>query len=88
MSTYRDLELVTLMDLLIRHTVEYTKMVSYKVFSVEEFSHCKQNLAEIHSAIKEKISNEGKPTHNILPNYPENFDGVNCNPSSNQERSL
>ena len=52
MSKYNDLELPALMDLLVKHTEEYTKMVTYKVFSVEEFTQCKQRLKEIHDAIK------------------------------------
>jgi hypothetical protein len=83
MSKYSELELPALIDLLIRHTGEYTRMVSYKVFSVEEFSRCKQVLAEIHTAIKEKSEREGKPINNILPNFPD-FD---THPGSSRERS-
>ena len=75
MSKYSDLELPALMDLLIKYTEEYTRMVSYRVFSVEEFSQCKQALLDIHAAIKEKTSKNGKQNLNILSNHPNNLPG-------------
>jgi hypothetical protein len=70
MSKYSDLEIPALMDLLIKYTEDYTRMVTYRVFSVEEFSQCKQALADIHTAIREKTSMKGKQNVNILPNHP------------------
>jgi len=43
---------------------------------VEEFTQCKQQLAEIHAAIKEKSKEEGFPMEYILPNFPENFSKI------------
>lgn len=81
MTKYSELELPALIDQLIRHTEEYTRMVSYKVFSVEEFSRCKQALAEIHTAIKEKSEQNGKPINNILPNFPDSEQGPGYSPN-------
>ncbi len=84
MSRYIDLELSTLMDLLVKHTEEYTKMVTYKVFSVEEFSHCKQQLGEIQAAIKEKNPYEGRPQDKVSPKTTDS----NWNkPSSDLQRN-
>jgi hypothetical protein len=70
MTLYADLELYQLIDLLIIHTDEYTEMLSSRVFSVEDFTQCKQKLAEIHAAIKQKSIDEGLPMDNIMPNFP------------------
>ena len=51
MSNYADFDLPYLLDLLVKHTKEYTKMLSYSNYTVEEFSQCKQTLAEIQAAI-------------------------------------
>lgn len=73
MANYNNLEIPALMELLIKHTREYTRMISNRVFSVEEFSQCKQTLAEIHTAIKEKSERNGKPFVNIMPNFPNRY---------------
>ena len=72
MSQYTELDLQALVDLLVTHTREYDKMLSSGFFSVEEFTQCKQQLAEIHAAIKERSEKEGYPMKFILPNFPEN----------------
>jgi len=72
-TNYENLDLQALVDLLVIHTKDYDRMLSSGVFRVEEFTQCKQQLAEIHSAIKEKGKKEGDPMENILPSFPENF---------------
>ena len=72
MTGYLDLELHQLIDLLLVHTDEYTEMLSSRIFSVEDFTQCKQKLAEIHAAIKQKSIDEGLPMDNIMPNFPSN----------------
>jgi hypothetical protein len=71
MSKYIDLDMQSLVDLLVIHTTEYNKMLSSGFFSVEEFTQCKQQLAEIHAAIKENSKKEGYSMEYILPNFPE-----------------
>ena len=73
MRYLENLALESLMDLLVIHTDEYNRIVSSPVLRVEEFTQCKQQLAEIHAAIKEVSKKEGVPMENILPNFPENF---------------
>ena len=64
MPDYADLDMQTLLDLLIKHTTEYTKMLTSRTSAVEEIARCKKNLKIIHLAIELK-HNEGKIT--ILP---------------------
>ena len=71
MPKYIDLDIQSLVDLLVIHTTEYNKMLSSGFFSVEEFTQCKQQLAEIHAAIKENSKKEGYSIEFILPNFPE-----------------
>ena len=71
MSEYVDLDMQSLVDLLVTHTTDYNKMLSSGFFSVEEFTQCKQRLAEIHAAIKENSRKEGYSMEYILPNFPE-----------------
>ena len=73
MSNYTDLDLQALVDLLVIHTDEYNRIVSSPVLRVEEFTQCKQKLAELHAAIKEKSKEEGYPMEFILPNFPGDF---------------
>ena len=73
MSKYIDLDIQSLVDLLVIHTTEYNKMLSSGFFSVEEFTQCKRELAEIHAAIKENSKKEGYSMEYILPNFPENI---------------
>ena len=73
---FENLDLQALVDLLVIHTDEYNSIVSSPVLRVEEFTQCKQQLAEIHAAIKEKSKEEGFPMEYILPNFPENFSKI------------
>ena len=70
MSQYINLDLQTLIDLLVTRIKEYDKMLSTRVFNEEEFTQCKQILAELHAAIKEKATEEGYSMDNIYPNFP------------------
>ena len=71
MLQYIDLDLHVLMDLLVKHTNEYTHMLNYSSYSVEEFAQCKRTLAEIQQAIKLKIEKDGYLMNNVLPNVPD-----------------
>jgi len=70
MSQFKDLDLQSLVDVLVAYINEYDKMLSSKVFTEEEFTHCKQKLAEIHAAIKEKGTKAGYSMENIYPSFP------------------
>jgi hypothetical protein len=50
MPDYNDLDMKSLMDLLVKHTDEYTKMLTNVSYTVEEFAQCKQSLAELQQA--------------------------------------
>ena len=71
MSQYIDLDLQTLVDLLVTRIQEYDGMLSTRVFSEEEFTQCKQTLAELHAAIKDKAEEMGYSMKNIFPSYPD-----------------
>jgi len=71
MKKYLNLDLETLIELLIVRIKEYDRMLSTRVFREEEFAQCKHVLAELHTAIKEKAKRQGYNTDNIFPNYPD-----------------
>jgi len=73
MSQFKDLDLQSLVDVLVAYIKDYDKMLSSKVFTEEEFTHCKQQLAEIHAAIKEKGTKAGYSMENIYPSFPSDF---------------
>ena len=73
MSQYIGLDLQSLIDLLIVYIAEYDKMLSSKVFTEEEFTQCRQKLAELHVEIKERGQELGYTMDNILPSFPEKF---------------
>lgn len=73
MPEYIHLELQALVDLLVEHIKEYDRMLSSKVFTEEEFTQCKQKLAELHAAIKEKGQEAGYSMENIFPSFPTAF---------------
>ena len=54
MTNYSDLDLHDLLDLLVKHTSEYTKMRSQGILPVEKFTQCKQVLAELQNTIEAK----------------------------------
>ena len=73
MSQYIQLELHTLVDELVENIKEYDRMLTSKVFTEEEFTQCKQKLAEIHAAIKQKGEEAGSPMNNIFPSFPTDY---------------
>jgi len=58
MANYLELEMQALLDLVVKHTSEYTKMWSSRSSTVEEITRCKENLKSIHSAIELKHDEE------------------------------
>ena len=72
MTPFNDLDLQTLVDLLIERIKEYDKMLSTRVFSEEEYTQCKQTLAELHAAIKKNAELQGFSMKNIFPSFPHN----------------
>lgn len=71
MLQYIDLDLPVLMDLLVKHTNEYTNMLTFSSYTVEEFAQCKRTLAEIQQAIKIKIEQEGYLLNSVVPNISD-----------------
>ena len=71
MLQYTDLDLPSLMDLLVKHTSEYTRMLTYSSHTVEEFAQCKQTLAELQQSIKQKLEQGGYLMNNIIPDFPD-----------------
>jgi len=63
---YIDLDLPVLMDLLVKHTNEYTRMLSHNIYSWEEFAQCKKTLREIQQAAKLKIEQGGYLMNNVI----------------------
>ena len=83
MLQYTDLELQTLLDLLVEHTNEYTNKTSYSAITVEELAQRKQTLAEIQDAIKVKIEQGGNTRKNIIPDLPDYIINLPQNPPPN-----
>jgi hypothetical protein len=54
------------MDLLVKHTNEYTRMLSQNIYSWEEFAQCKRTLIEIQQAAKLKIEQGGYLMNNVI----------------------
>lgn len=67
MVNYTDLDMQSLLDLLVKHTSEYTKMLSSRISTVEEITRCKENLKNIHAAIELKHDEETCKLITILP---------------------
>lgn len=86
MLQYTDLDLHVLMDLLVKHTNEYTHMLTFSSYTVEEFAQCKRTLAEIQQAIKLKIEEEGYLLNNVTPNVPDHTIYLPTQPVDNKEQ--
>jgi len=71
MIKYIDLDLQVLMDLLVRHTNEYTTMLADKIVNGEEFAQCKRTLSEIQQAAKLKIEQGGHLMNNVVTNVTD-----------------
>ena len=50
MTDNSDLELHDLLDLVVKHNSEYTRMLLQGILTAEEFAQCKQTLAELQNA--------------------------------------
>ena len=77
MDHNEDLEFQSLIDLLIVYIHEYDKMLASKVYTVDEFTHCRQKLAELHTQIKAKGEQLGYSMDRILPSFPEDTPAAN-----------
>ena len=86
MLQYIDLDLHVLMDLLVKHTNEYTHMLTYSSYSVEEFAQCKRTLAEIQQAIKLKIEQGSYLVNNPVPNVPDYIVNPPNNPVDSKDQ--
>jgi len=72
MLHYTELELQTLLDLLVEHTNEYSKMRTFSACTVEEIAQRKQSLWELQVTIKLKIAQAGYTTTDyIIPDLPD-----------------
>ena len=73
MIKYIDFDLQVLLDLLVKHTNEYTKMLFTGCRSGEKFAECKRTLTEIQQAAKLKIEKGGYLSKKIFPDLPEHI---------------
>jgi hypothetical protein len=86
MLQYIDLDLHALMDLLVKHTHEYTHMLTLSSYTVEEFAQCKRTLSEIQQAIKLKIEQGGYLVNNPVPNAPDYIINPTNNPVDSKDQ--
>ena len=70
MPNYTDLDLQSLMDLLVKYTSEYLKMRTHGSYTVEQITHCKQSLRELQGAIKFKNQHGDHLIEYIIPDLP------------------
>ena len=85
MLHYSELELQSLLDLLVDHTNEYSKMRTFSACSEEELAQRKQALWELQVLIKSKIAQSGDTTDYIIPDLPD-YNTIPQHP--NQEEPL
>ena len=71
MPQYIGLELQTLLDLLVKRTNEYGEMIRNGNHNGEEFTQCRQVLAELQQAIKLNLEACGIKIKNLIPDFPE-----------------
>ncbi len=71
MPQYIGLDLQILLDLLVKQTNEYGEMSRKGNYTGEEFTQCRQILAELQQAIKLKLESSGKKMKNLIPDFPE-----------------
>jgi len=71
MPQFIALELQTLLDLLVKQTNEYGAMCRKGNYTGEEFTQCRQILAELQQAIKLKLEACGKKMKNLIPDFPD-----------------
>lgn len=64
MSKYRDTDLPTLLELLVKYTTEHTRLFNEKILSGEKFAQVKKELSEVQEAIrKKKLAEERRKTN-------------------------
>jgi len=85
MLNYSELELQSLLDLLVEHTNEYSKMRTFSACTEEQLAQRKQALWELQVLIKSKIVQIGDTMDYIIPDLPD-YDTLPQNP--NQEQPL
>ena len=73
MPDYSDMDMQTLMDLLVKHTDEYTKMRTFSTYTVEEIAQRKQSLWELQMVIKTKTEQAGATPDYIIPGLPDYY---------------
>jgi hypothetical protein len=88
MPHYISLELQTLLDLLVKQTNEYGEMCRNDNYSAEEFTQCRQILAELQQAIKLRLETSGKKMKNLIPDFPEYIFNQQENPESTENKSV
>ena len=70
MRQYIDIELQTLIDLLVKQTNEYSEMRHNGKFAEAEFTQYRKKLAELQQAIKLKLEAESKKMKNVITKIP------------------
>jgi len=68
---YTDLDIQSLLDLLVEHTNEYSKMRTFSACTEEEIAQRKQALWELQVLIKAKIAQVGDTNDYIIPDIPD-----------------
>lgn len=82
MPNFADLDLQTLMDLLVKYTTDYTRMLCSGEFTEEEFSQCKQTLADLQKSIKLKTGKEAAyDLTSVRPDFPDYIFDLQQNPA-------
>ena len=71
MPAYTDLDLQSLMDLLVKYTSEYMNMRIHGSYTVEEIAQCKQAILELQGAIKLKSEQGDRLIDYIIPDLPD-----------------
>jgi hypothetical protein len=71
MPYYADLDLQSLMDLLVKYTSEYMSMRTHGSYTVEQIAQCKQSLRELQGAIKFKSEQGDHLIDYIIPDLPD-----------------
>ena len=87
MPQYIGLEMQTLLDLLVKQTNEYGAMCRKGNYTGEEFTQCRQILAELQQAIKLELEACGKKMKNLIPDFPEYIFNDPESPASAETKS-
>ena len=87
MQQYIGLDLQILLDLLVKQTNEYGEMCRKGNYTGEEFTQCRQILAELQQAIKLELEAGGKKMKNLIPDFPDYIFNQSDNPVSVENKS-